>query len=275
MKIYFGDNQFLGVNHSDGKGGGYLEKYKSPEDIAKTLKEAWSVGLHDFCFTVNQKTIDAINLIIEECPFNLHPAIPYAQRVNSMIAEKGLGGALLQKCREAGLIDMLSAGIKSFFDRYDHAFKILIHTELSNIPMNRVESIGMLNVASDFLLGLRRTDLLYSFYRAVTYSFNKKPIFYTMNFPSLADCLWGRGYDNCSIVFNYNTSGFRTNPRITEVKQCIHKFSDRETIAMSIFSGANARDIDSCPVELSGLKGVLFGSSSKSNMIKNMKVLGS
>ena len=29
MKAYYGDNQFLGVNHSSGKGAAYLAKYDS------------------------------------------------------------------------------------------------------------------------------------------------------------------------------------------------------------------------------------------------------
>ena len=64
MKIFFGDNQFLGVNHSDGKGSEYLEKYKTAEQIATTLRDAWDTGIKDFCFTVDKKTIDASTITI-------------------------------------------------------------------------------------------------------------------------------------------------------------------------------------------------------------------
>ena len=66
MKAYYGDNQFLGVNHSSGKGAAYLAKYSSAVDIAETLKQAWNEGVRDFCFTVNDRTIEAVNLIKAE-----------------------------------------------------------------------------------------------------------------------------------------------------------------------------------------------------------------
>ena len=101
MKIYFGDNQFIGVNHSDGKGIGYMDKYSTADDIASTLRDAWDSGIRDFGFTVNKKTIEAVCLVLEDCPFNLHPALPYAHGVNELISEKGLAGALFYKafCR--------------------------------------------------------------------------------------------------------------------------------------------------------------------------------
>ena len=41
MKAYFGDNQFIGVNHSEGKGLDYLAKYESVEDIANRCLGYW------------------------------------------------------------------------------------------------------------------------------------------------------------------------------------------------------------------------------------------
>tara|TARA_B100000963_G_scaffold276945_1_gene245279 strand:- start:12342 stop:13175 length:834 start_codon:yes stop_codon:yes gene_type:complete len=269
MKIFFGDNQFLGVNHSDGKGSEYLEKYKTAEQIATTLRDAWGTGIKDFCFTVDRKTIDAINIVIDDCPFNLHPALPYAHRVNDLISEKGLARALLHKVKSAGAFNLTAAGIKGLFGFYDHAFQVLIKTEMEGIPLKHVKSIGLLNIASDFLLGMRRDDLLQSFYRAVSHGFSKKPLFYTMNFPKLAQSIWGAGFDDCAIVFNYNSSGFRTNPNLTEVKNCIKEFKSYESIAMSIFSGGQAEDVAMLLDEVPELSGVLFGTSKKSNMKKS------
>ena len=275
MKIYFGDNQFLGVNHSDGKGIRYLEKYATAEEIAKTLRDAWDVGIKDFCFTVDIKTIQAIRLVIDDCPFKLHPALPYAHGVNDLISEKGLASALLYKIKGAGLVNIFIALLKSLFGRYDHAFKLLIASEIKGIPYKHIESIALLNIASDFLLGLKRFDLIYSFYRAVEEGFGKKPKFYTMNFSSMADALWGSGYKDCAIVFNYNDSGFRTNPSIEHTVESILKYKNYESIAMSIFSGGKPESIPGLLEKAPDINGVLFGTSKRINMINNIKLFNS
>jgi hypothetical protein len=272
MKIFFGDNQFLGVNHSDGKGIKYLEKYSTAEEIANTLRDAWDVGIKDFCFTVNHKTIQAICLVVDDCPFNLHPALPYAHNVNNLIAEKGLAKALFYKIKRAGLLNIILAGSKAFFGRYDHAFRLLIASEIEGIPIKNIKSIGLLNIASDFLLGLQRYDLIYSFYRAVDKGFGKKPSFYTMNFPSMADILWGSGYKDCAIVFNLNTSEFRTNPCLNDVLESINKYEDYESIVMSIFSGGKPETVPKLLKKAPKIKGILFGTSKKVNMIDNIKL---
>ncbi|MBH21720.1 MAG: hypothetical protein CML98_08130 [Rhodobiaceae bacterium] len=269
MKIFYGDNQFLGVNHSKGKGASYLSKYDSTNKIAITLTEAWDAGIRDFCFTVNSRTVEAINIIKDDCPFNLHPALPYAHDINELISEKGLAGALISKTKEAGLMNSLIAGFKALFGRYDHLIKIIIDVELKGIPKENIKSIGLLNVANDFLLGLRRDDLIKSFYSVVNIDFKKTPFFYTMNFPKMADMLWGNGFNNCSIIFNYNEIGFRTNPSKEEIEKYIKKYSNYESIAMSVFSGSNYQNSADFLIDVHDLSGVLFGSSKKENIINN------
>mgnify|MGYP000011740237 CR=1 FL=1 len=273
MKAYFGDNQFIGVNHSEGKGLDYLSKYESVEDIAITLRDAWDAGIRDFCFTVNKKTIDAINLVISDCPFNLHPALPYAHRVNELLLEKGLIGTLTQKVGQFGVLNLIRAGGTGLFGKYDNIFHLLVRSELEGIPMEYVKSVGLLNVAADFVLGLNRADLLHSFYRVVKDRLGCKPMFYTMNFPLMAESLWGSGYTDCGLIFNYNKNGFRTNPSISEVQKCISKYSDRETIAMSLFSGGKESELKEVLSTVPSLSGVLFGSSKKVNIENNIKAL--
>ena len=45
---FFGDNQFLGVNHTQGKDDEYYNKYNDIDEIAKTLIHAWDAGIRDF-----------------------------------------------------------------------------------------------------------------------------------------------------------------------------------------------------------------------------------
>ncbi len=273
MKIYFGDNQFLGVNHSSGKGNDYLQKYETAELIADTLRDAWNVGIRDFSFTVNKKTIKAIKLVKTECPFNLHPSLPYAHRINDLVLDKGLAGAIIFKIKQFGLLSLISAGLSSMFNKNKKMLKLLILSELDGIPMENVRSIGLLNIATDFLLGSKRTDLLSDFYSVVSKEFNCKPMFYTMNFEKLADALWGQGYTDCAIVFNFNKSSFRTNPSLKSLRKAIRKFEDRETIAMSLFSGSKPEEVSEVLAQVPSLSGALFGSSKKENIQTNFKLL--
>lgn len=274
MKVFYGDNQFIGVNHSDGKSSIYLEKYKSSEDIADTLRLAWTCGLRDFCFTVNKKTIDAINLVADECPYRLHPALPYAQRVNELISEKGLLGGLFFSIKKAGFLNLFTAILKSFFGKYDSLCKIIIDAELEGIPKKNIYSIGLLNVATDFIIGINRIDLINLFHDTVIKDFKKKPVFYTMNFPALADILWEqKDKKSSSIIFNYNKEGFRTNPSKEAVKKYINKYSKNETIAMSLFSGGSQDTLKETLADIPSLSGVLFGSSNKINIEENLRIL--
>ena len=273
MKAYYGDNQFLGVNHSSGKGAAYLAKYSSAADIAETLKLAWNEGARDFCFTVNDRTIEAVNLIKADYPFNLHPALPYAQRVNELIAEKGFIGTLSSKVSQFGLLSLTLALFPALFGRYKRLIRLLIRSELQGVPMENVKSIGLLNVANDFVLGINRADLLYCFYEVVNDDLDCKPFFYTMNFPAMAELLWGNGYCNCAIVFNYNRAGFRTNPSKDDVRNCVNKFADNDSIAMSLFSGSNPDEVNEVLTEIPSLSGVLFGSSSSINIGNNLRFL--
>ena len=272
MKVYFGDNQFLGVNHSSGKGDKYLSKYESPEMVAETLKDAWDEGIRDFSFTVNDKTVKAINLIIEECPFNLHPSLPYAHRINELILEKGLAGTVLFKIKQFGLINIFTAGLAAMFNKHRKIIDLLIRSELEGIPLENVRSIGLLNVATDFILGSKRFDLLHDFYHVVSSKYNCKPMFYTMNFEKLADSLWGQGFTDCAIVFNFNKNSFRTNPSLKSVSLAVSKYHNRETIAMSIFSGSKPDEVAEVLADVPSLSAVLFGSSQKEN-IKNSYAL--
>mgnify|MGYP006074819699 CR=1 FL=1 len=273
MKIYFGDNQFLGVNHSAGRAIDYLGKYKTAEDVAMTLRDAWAVGIREFSFTVNDKTIEAINIVKADCPFYLHPALPYAHRVNDLILDKGLAGTVMFKIKQFGFFRVAIAGLSALFNRNRKLLSLLVRSELDGIPMENVRSIGLLNIATDFVLGSQRVDLLHDFHYVVSEQFKCRTMFYTMNFSKLADSLWGRGAIDCGIVFNYNKSGFRTNPSLAAVRSSVEYYKDRETIAMSLFSGSPPDEIAGLILQVPSLSGVLFGSSRKDNIKSNYAML--
>lgn len=274
MKIYFGDNQFLGVNHTQGLGSHYSDRYKDSEDIAATLKDAWEAGIKDFSFTVTPKTVEAIHLVIDSCPFNLHPSIPYAHAVNDLISESGLLGAVKDKVLKAGVFPTITSLFPAAFGNYVPVIGSLIRAELAGLPISKVQSIGLLNVATDFLVGINRFDILHQFNLAVK-KMRVNTVFYTMNFERLAKGISNEGCRECSIVFNLNQSGFRMNPSKQEVLKSLKQYNSFDKVAMSLFSGSQEGELrkflKSCP----DIDGVLFGSSNKNNIINSVALFSS
>ena len=273
MKIGFGDNQFLGVSQSVGRGAEYFNRYADPQEIAATLKEAWSVGLRDFAFTVSDRTIAALDIVGDECPFNLHPALPYAQRINQLVLDEGLVGAITTKARRFGISKLVRAGVGAMFGKNRLGLSLLIRSELAGIDMARVRSVGLLNVATDFAAGSDRYDLLLDFCDIVEQDFGLTPCLYTMNFPAVAEVLWGRESRQCSLIFNLNSAGFRVNPSLNAVLDTVDKYSAHEAIAMSLFSGGAADGVLTILQQAPGLSGVLFGSSNPVNIRANYEML--
>ena len=271
MRLLFGDNQFLGVNHSMGRGVEYLSKYDSMDAIANTLTAAWNEGLRDFAFTVTPKTVAALSMISTDCPFRLHPAIPYAQNVNNEITNLGLPGAIIGRMKSVGFIPFLGILLGVPQGRYVELFTPLIRSELRGLDLNRVESVGLLNVAADFLLGLHRTDCLLDFIRAVQGE-GFSPQIYTMNFPSMANLVWGDLGMDCELIFNINTSGFRMNPSQNAVMSAVEKFSGNKMTAMSVFSGSDPAAAAELFSALPEVQSILFGSSSQENIRNNFRL---
>ncbi|MDA8998517.1 hypothetical protein N9J59_05600 [Gammaproteobacteria bacterium] len=141
MKVFFGDNQFLSVNHSGDKIGLYKDQFKSYLDIANTLENAWEAGIRDFAFTVTPETVKAINHLSTKCPFNLHPALPYAQYVNTKLTDVGVFGLIVSVLRGSGIFNVIFSIIMWFLGQRKYILAVGIRSFISDLPFNRISSI--------------------------------------------------------------------------------------------------------------------------------------
>jgi hypothetical protein len=271
LKAYFGDNQFVGVNHTGGRGREYVDKYSSVESIATTLRQAWLVGIRDFSFTIMPRTTAAINEIYADCPFRLHPAVPYAHTVYELIAQKGLSGALREKLRSIGIYNLVRSLAYASGGHYTPLISSLIKAEISGLPVEGVKSIGLLNIATDFLLGSKRGDVLANFHGAAE-GMGLKPTFYTMNPVLLVTALDENLLQGSRVVFNLNDSGFRVNPSMPEVLALLQKPSAQEYLIMSLFSGASG-GVEEFLETVPNLHGVLFGSSNRKHIEESYRTI--
>jgi hypothetical protein len=275
MNVIFGDNQFLGVEHSGRKVAEYVEAFSSEQKIVDTLRLAWDAGLREYAFTATPKMLNVLSSISEEYPFLLHPAFPYAQAVNKKLADMGFIGAFADVVRSSSVWAVLGAAATSLRHDYRRAVDLYIRYELQGINWDRVSSIGLLNVATDFLLGLRREDILDQFCSVVRQQYGKTPVLYTMNFPRLAASVWPEDNHGTRMIFNFNEKGFRTNPSLKDVIQAVEAHHGREIYIMSLYSGRGKTDPHEFLARYPGIKGVLFGSSNPVRIGRNFQALAS
>lgn len=275
MLVMFGDNQFIGVNHTGTKVKQYTEQFENAEDIAVVLRGAWDAGIRDFSFTVRPLTTEAINLVLDDCPFSLHPAVPYAHTINEVLTESGFVGLFKKYLDFKSCLKLPVALIQSFFDKYTVAWELYLKSELSELPSENIKSIGLLNVCADFFLGAERFDVLDGFCISVRKKFNTIPVIYTMNFPKMAEKIWKNDESSTRIIFNYNELGFRMNPSKTEVIEAMDKYSNNDIGVMSVFSGIGGLDPIDYIESNKSIKSVTFGSASASRIKKNYESLNS
>lgn len=276
MWVLYGDNQFLGVNHQSSiKSTEYQERFRTPEQIAEVLAEAYEAGLRDFMFTLHPKTLKALKLIYQDCPFQLHLCLPYAHSINDRLTQLGMVGFVHSVFRTSGYFSSISAGFNALFGKYRGVVKIGLESEVSQYKDFNIKSINMLNIATDFLIGSRRYDLIEDFYNVVKDDFKCEAGFFTMNYPKVADKVWGDlKLSDANLIFNFNEGGFRMNPSRNLVVECVNKYRDKNNIAMSLFgSGSSLSEMQSFISMNPGIKGALFGSASIENIKSNMDVL--
>jgi hypothetical protein len=275
MNVYFGDNQFLAVNHAGEKVLEYKSKFDSHEKIADVLRSAWEAGIRDFAFTVSPLTNKAINSISDDCPFNLHPGVPYAQEINASLTKFGYVGMLITFVRDVGFWRPFMAICALMLGRRRPIAKLGIVYLLGGLDLRQVKSISLLNVVTDLFVGSRRFDLIDDFISAVR-TLGKIPSLYTMNPTLLMDKLWcNAANDDVHIIFNLNESGFRTNPSVDELVLTCKKYVGKNIGVMSIFSGAGDNDPILFIRGFSFVKFVIFGSSSHERICSNWSALTS
>lgn len=273
MKIYFGDNQFLSINHSGDKVKIYKDKFKSYLDIAKILEQAWEAGIRDFAFTVTPETVKAINHISKKCPFNLHPALPYAQYVNSKLTEVGVIGFAISILKGSGIFNFIFSMMMLLFGRRKYIIAIGIRSFLDDLPYKNISSISLLNVATDLFLGARRYEIIDEFCQAVRET-GKESFLYSMNPELLMNYLWkdNRNQD-VGIVFNFNEKGFRVNPCLQQVIKTCKEFKNNKIFVMSIYSGRGKTDPNIFIKQFDFIDGVIFGSSNPERINLNFNAL--
>lgn len=273
-RILFGDNQFFAVNHiSDDKSRAQAIRFKDDNAIIKTLDIARAAAINTFMCTTHDRIANVCNTIRENpqkyIDYNIFPCMPYAHKYANAVTELGVIGAFRQYVPGNIFGSLFKGGIAFLSKDFLSIMEIMIDAEMNMFKGLNTPYIFLQNVITDLLLGLNAIEVFAEFHSYVRKKYKAEAGFITMNFPKLADQLEKVGIENPVICTSINKSGFRMSGgkalyerKLTEVKAKI--------IAMQVFAGGSlsATEAIEYVCGLPNINSILFGASSKSNIIE-------
>lgn len=278
-KIIFGDNQFFGVNHmSEQTAIKQAQKFKTADDIYKTLEYVNDIGIKSFMFTTHNQ-LEPVFEKMRRNPkfddFKLYPSMPYAHKYADAMVELGFFDALNKFVPGSKIMAGLKGAGSFITANPAPMMQLLVDSEMKLLQGMNVQGIFLLNIVTDLLIGLGMENMLYEFAQYTEKKYNVKAGFFTMNYVKLHDILVNKlGMENPIIVSDINKVGFRMNPSQEEVETTLKK-KDSYNIAMSFLASGAIRPkeaVDYIGSLSGGVDSVLFGASSPGH-IKDTKEL--
>lgn len=279
QKILFGDNQFFGVNHmSEEKARAQSMKFRDTAAIMKVLDYAYDAGIEAFMCTTYDRVGD-IAEVVKNNPdrypnFEFYPCMPYAHKYANSVGEVGILQTL-KRFSPTGLLDTVYTGAMSVVTQdVNRMLHVLVDAEMKRFEGVKTPVVLLQNVMTDLILGVKGYQFLAEFHRYIKEKYNAEAGFITMNLPLLLRVLKEQGIENPIVCANINKIGFRMCGGIEEYRQAIAE-TDARVIAMSVFaSGAiSPRDAIEWVCGLDGLDSIVFGASSKSNIIQSKQLI--
>lgn len=281
-RAIFGDNQFLGVNHTNqAKATRLFDRFKDPDAILNVIGAAYEVGVRDFMFTTHERYDPVFKEIKRSNMFpSLYytPCIPYAHKYWSRLSKQSLPRVLGSLALQVNPMRVIGGGFSMLAGHSSGLISMLIEIETLMCKGLPVRGVFLQNAAFDLLMAIEAHQEIEAFADTVERRLSAAPGFITMNHPRAVQLLCDDiGLSRPWLCANYNLDGYRTNPSKHEVYA---SFSERRTrnIAMSVFSG-NSSHLASLDFVISrfgvrgGVDAILFGSLSASNIASNVKAI--
>jgi hypothetical protein len=278
-RILFGDNQFFGVNHmSEEKARGQTMRFRDTASIMRVLDDAYDAGIKVFMCTTYDRVgeiADIVRANPQRYPdFEFYPCMPYAHKYANSVGEVGILETL-KRFAPGGVVEtMLTGAFSVMTQNVNKLAQMLIDAEMKRFAGVKTPVIFLQNVVTDLLLGLKAYQFLGEFHRHVKEKYKAEAGFITMNLPLLLDVLEEQGIDNPIVCANINKIGFRMCGGIEKYKEVIATKKAR-VIAMSVLaSGAiPPQEAIEWVCGLEGLDSIVFGASSKSNIVQSKRII--
>lgn len=272
-RIFFGDNQFFGVNHmSEEKARQQLMRFQDINAIVEVLYDAYSAGVTGFMCTTHERMIEVTEIIKADpqkwTNLSVYPGMPYAHKYANAVTELGPFEAIKQFLPSGGLIDTMMRGGKALFSRdVESVVTLLIDAEMKAFEGLNTPIIFLQNVVTDLILGLGYHDAFRMFSDHVTKKYGAEPGYFSMNLPMLLPALDAAGVKNPIVCANVNKIAFRMSGGIEAYREATERWPAR-VIAMSVLaSGAlPPKEAIDWVVNEPYVESILFGASSRRNI---------
>jgi hypothetical protein len=272
-RIFFGDNQFFGINHfSEEKARQQAIKFQDVSAIADVLQSALHAGVTGFMCT----THDTVGKIADEVRaqpgrwegFRFYPGMPYAHKYANAVTELGYMGALKKFVPSGGMVDTLMRGSRAVLGKdVESVMTMLVDAEMKMFDGLETPVIFLQNIVTDLILGLGANEVFASFASYVRRRYKADAGFFTMNLPKLLGALHAAGVENPIVCANVNKAGFRMSGGIQGYREAAAKYPAR-VIAMSVFAsgGIPAREAIEWVTGEPYVESIVFGASSRGNI---------
>lgn len=279
-RIFFGDNQFFGVNHmSEEKARQQLMRFQDINAIVEVLHAAYSAGVHGFMCTTHERMIEVTEIVRKDpakwSDLRFYPGMPYAHKYANAITELGPLEALKRFLPSGGMLDAMVRGGKALMTRdVESVITLLVDAEMKAFQGLETPIVFLQNVVTDLVLGLGYHDAFRIFADHVRSRYKAEPGFFTMNLPTLASALHAVGVEKPIICANVNKIAFRMSGGIEAYREATRRYPAR-VIAMSVLaSGAlPPREAIEWVVREPYVESILFGASSRGNIDNTVKLI--
>jgi hypothetical protein len=279
-RIFFGDNQFFGVNHaSEEKARQQMMRFQDINAIADTLHSALDLKVRGFMCTTHERIAELIELIKTQPGrwdgLQFYPGMPYAHKYANAITEYGYVDAVRQFLPSGGMLDAVVRGGKALATgNVEGIVTLLIDAEMKPFEGTETPIIFLQNVVTDLVLGLGYFDAYRIFSDHVKSKYGAEPGYFTMNLPQLLPALKSAGVENPIVCANVNKVAFRMSGGVEAYRKAASQYPAR-VIAMSVLaSGAiPAREAIEWVVGESYVKSILFGASSYQNIKNTVQII--
>jgi hypothetical protein len=279
-RIFFGDNQFFGVNHaSEDKARQQLMRFQDINAIVEVLYDAYSEGVHGFMCTTHERMIEVTEIVKRDpqkwAGLRIYPGMPYAHKYANAVTELGPFEALQRFLPSGGLLDAMMRGGKALLTRdVESVITLLVDAEMKAFEGMETPIVFLQNVVTDLVLGLGYWDAFRIFSDHVRKRYKAEPGYFTMNLPALIPALQSVGVENPIVCANVNKAAFRMSGGIEAYREATRRHPAR-VIAMSVLaSGAlPPREAIEWVTGEPYVKSILFGASSRANIKSTVSLI--
>ncbi|KAF0219937.1 MAG: hypothetical protein FD174_1661 [Geobacteraceae bacterium] len=282
--VIFGDNQFFGINHmSEEKADALAERFRTLEAITDVIDIAYDSGIRAFMLNTNARAKEICDHLRRNPSrykdLVLYPSMPYAHKYATIVAEKGIFGAIneviLTDSSAGDILGMVGKGSRILFEKdILKMMQLLVDMEMKTFRDLNVKVIFLQNIVTDLLLGFGIKDIFAGFAEYVNKKYGVEAGFNTMNLPKLVGFLHECGVEDPIVCSSINKAGYFMNPDIESYEKTVREKRFRP-IAMSVLASGAVRPKDAIDYVCNdlGIKSVVFGASSRQHIMETKKLI--